>query len=279
MARSPASHPYREFEFAGWQQAAGAYAETFEAATRLYAEPLLDAVSPQPGEILLDNACGTGSVAAAAVERGATVVGADFSPAMLAAAKRLHPMIQFDCADAEALPYPGGTFHCVVVNFGLHHFPFPERALSEIFRVLRYGGRAACTVWATPDRHALQAIVLDAARMAGDLGASLPTPPHGGLNTIEGCLTLMRATGLIPDEARSRVVDCRLNLPSTAALIHLIESGTVRLASVLRGQAPDKRSAVRRALETVAARYATSSGLAVPLAAVLAVATKPEGTE
>lgn len=134
MARSPASHPYREFEFAGWQQAARAYAETFEAATRLYAEPLLDAVSPQPGEILLDNACGTGSVAAAAVERGATVVGADFSPAMLAAAKRLHPMIQFDCADAEALPYPGGTFHCVVVNFGCTIFRSP----SALF--LRYSG-------------------------------------------------------------------------------------------------------------------------------------------
>ena len=95
MTRSPPSHPHREFEFAGWQQAAGAYADTFELATQRYADALLDAVAPQPGDALLDNACGTGSVAAAAVKRGAAVVGADFSPAMLAEARRIHPSICF----------------------------------------------------------------------------------------------------------------------------------------------------------------------------------------
>ena len=279
MAKSPPSHPYREFEFAGWQQAAGAYADTFELATRLYADTLLDAVNPRPAETLLDNACGTGFIAAKAAERGAAAVGADFSPAMLAEAVRLHPSIHFDCADAEALPYRDGSFHAVVVNFGLHHFPFPERALSEMRRILRSGGRAACTIWATPDRHALHAIALEAARSAGNLGASLPVPPHGGLNTIDGCLALMRHAGLVPDEARSLLVERRLNLPSIAALTHLIESGTVRLASLLRSQPPDKKAAILRALEAAAARYATPSGLSVPVVAVLAVAHKAEADE
>lgn len=278
MSQSVPPHPYREFEFAGWQHAAGSYAETFELATQLYGDVLLDAVNLRNGEILLDNACGTGFVAARAAARGAAVVGADFSSAMLAEARRLHPAISFECADAEALPYGDERFDVVVVNFGLHHFPFPERALSEVCRVLRPGGRAACTVWATPDRHALYAIVLDAVRNAGDLGASLPAPPHGGLNTIEGCLTLMRNVGLTPDEARSLLVERRLNLPSIAALTHLIESGTVRLASLLRSQPADRKSAMLHSLEAAASRYATPAGLSVPVAAVLAVATKTVAT-
>ena len=84
MKRAPVPHPYRDFEVAGWERAAAAYADTFESATRLFADPLLDAVDLNPGANLLDNACGSGYVTQLAFERGATVTGADFSAAMLA---------------------------------------------------------------------------------------------------------------------------------------------------------------------------------------------------
>jgi ubiquinone/menaquinone biosynthesis C-methylase UbiE len=274
MDRTAPSHPYWEFEFAGWEQAASAYADTFELATRLYADALLDAVNVRPGEALLDDACGAGFVAATAASRGAVVIGADFSPAMLAQARRLHPTIRFDHADAEALPYGDGTFDAVVINFGLHHFPFPERALSEIRRVLRPDGRVACTVWSTPERHALQAIALEAVRSAGGHGAALPVPPRGALNTIEGCLALLRGAGLNADEAKSALVERRLRLPSVSALTHLIESGTVRLATLLRSQPQENRAAILRALASAAAKYTSSSGLSLPVVAVLVVGQK-----
>lgn len=50
MDRSALSHPYRTFEFAGSQQAAKAYADTFELATRLDADTLLDAVNARPAK-------------------------------------------------------------------------------------------------------------------------------------------------------------------------------------------------------------------------------------
>jgi SAM-dependent methyltransferase len=279
MQRAPASHPYREFEYAGWEQAAEAYADTFEQATRLYAQALLDAVDLRAGDALLDNACGSGFVAAHAVLRGAVAVGADFSPAMLEQARKLHPTIRFDQADAEALPYDAESFDAVVVNFGLHHFPFPERALSEVHRVLRPGGRVACTVWATPDKHALYAVALEAVRGAGNLGAALPTPPHGGLNTLEGCLTLMRGAGLVAEESQCGLVERRLDLPSVAALTQLIERGTVRLASLLRSQPPESQAAIMRALGEAASRFAVPSGLSLPVVAVLAVGRKSEGSD
>ena len=254
MKCAPVPHPYRDFEFAGWERAAAAYADTFESATRLFADPLLDAAGVIQDARVLDAACGAGYVTQLAFERGAAVTGADFSAAMLAEARRLHPLVQFEQADAEALPYADQSFDAVVINFGVHHFPFPERALSETRRVLRASGRVAFTVWATPDQHALQGIALEAARGAGDIGASLPTPPHGGLNTIEACIALLSRAGLSPITELCRLERRMLRLRSVAELTRLIESGTVRLASLLRSQPSGKRAAMLRCLEVAANR-------------------------
>src|SRR5215831_5962058 len=273
MKRAPVPHPYRDFEFAGWERAAAAYADTFESATRLFANRLLDAVDLKPGANLLDNACGSGYVTQLAFERGAAVTGVDFSAAMLAEARRLHPLIRFEQADAEALPYADQSFDAVVINFGVHHFPFPERALMEARRVLRASGRVAFTVWAAPDQHALYGIALEAVRNAGDIGASLPTPPHGGLNTIEACVALLSRAGLSPITELCRLERRTLRLRSVAELTHLIESGTVRLASLLRSQSRAKRAAILRCLETAANRYQRDGNLEIPVVAVLVSAT------
>ena len=272
MDRTAPSHPYRQFEFAGWERAAEAYADTFELATRLYADALLDAVNVRPGEALLDDACGTGFVAATAASRGTVVVGADFSPAMLAQARRLHPTIRFDHADAEALPYGDESFDAVVVNFGLHHFPFPARA-----RAVR-DTPSPSTGWpggmhGLGNSGAPRSVCHCPGRGAQrrELGAALPAPPHGVLNTIEGCLALLRGAGLRAHEAKAALVERGLKLPSVAALTHLIESGTVRLATLLRSQPHENRSAILRALESAAAKYTSSSGLSLPVVAVLVV--------
>jgi SAM-dependent methyltransferase len=271
MKHKAEAHPYRDFELAGWKQAANAYADTFEGATRLFADALLDATDLKPGQQILDVACGTGYVAGLAMARGAIARGADFSEPMLAQATRLHPSIEFDHADAEALPYPDNSFDAVVVNFGVHHFPFPERALAEIRRVLRPSGKTAFSVWASPEHHALQKLALEGARVAGNAGASLPAPPSGALNTLEACFALLRNARIEPDEARSGLVERELLLPSVEALIHLIESGTVRLASLIRSQPPQARAAILAGIEAAAQKYSVASGLRIPVAAVIAV--------
>lgn len=275
MKTSVTAHPYRDFELAGWERAAAAYAGTFESATRLYADALLEAVQLEPGAKLLDIACGTGHLSQLASERGAIVVGADFSAAMLAEATRLHPAIRFEQADAEALPYPDETFDAVTINFGVHHFPFPERALAETCRVLRRGGLAAFTVWSTPDEHALQGVALEAVRAAGSLGVTLPEPPQGVLNTLERCMDLLKPAGLRPEVPRCGLVRRTLRLGSVADLTYLIERGTVRLASLLRSQPAASRAALLRSLEAAAARYRCEGGLAIPVAAVVTVARRP----
>jgi ubiquinone/menaquinone biosynthesis C-methylase UbiE len=270
MKTKVTAHPYRDFELAGWEGAADAYADTFESATRLYASALLDAVELKSGTELLDVACGTGYLTQLALERGANVTGVDFSAAMLSEAARLHPLVRFARSDAEALPYSDSSFDAVTINFGVHHFPFPERALAEARRVLRESGRIAYTVWATPDKHALHGIVLEAVRGAGNAGANVPAPPHGELNTLAGCTDLLSAAGFNVIKEHCALVPRILHLGSAADFTHLVESGTVRLASLLRSQPAESRKAILLGLERAAASYERDGRLEIPVVAVLA---------
>src|SRR5207247_2111000 len=81
----------------------------------------VDVVRARAGVRLLDVACGPGFITAAAAARGADPIGLDFSPAMIALARRLHPSIAFRDGDAEALPFDDRSFDAVVMNFGLLH--------------------------------------------------------------------------------------------------------------------------------------------------------------
>ena len=269
-------HAYRDFEHTGWQRAAACYADTFEAATRLFAPALLDAVGAEGSMQLLDVACGTGSVAALAAVRGATVVGVDFAPAMLDAARRLHPALRFEGADAEALPFAEASFDAVVINFGAHHFPFPVRALSEARRVLRPGARMAFTVWAAPDRHALHGIALQAVRDVGLSDATLPLPPGGALNEAAACQRLLDEAGLsVPPSAEPHCIEDALWLDGEQELLHMMQEGTVRLSALIRSQPPEQVPAIVASIQRAAAAYRHVNGrLRIPVSAILAVGVK-----
>ena len=119
---------FHAFERAGWESIPRAYQDAFGALTTQAIGPLLDAARIRPGIRVLDVATGPGYVASAAVQRGATVVGVDFSTAMLAEARRHHPVVDFREGDAEALPVPDASFDAVVMNFGLLHLGRPQAA-------------------------------------------------------------------------------------------------------------------------------------------------------
>ncbi len=270
----PADHPYRDFEHRGWERAADVYAETFEAATQLFAASLLDAVAVRTGSRLLDVACGTGIATAMAAARGNCTIGVDFSAGMIAEATRLHPELAFREADAEALPFDDESFDAVVINFGVHHFPFPRRALSEAHRVLRAGGRVGFTVWASPDEHALHRIALDAVREAGDAGASLPAPPEGAVNDAATCTRLLVEAGFDGAAVRAETLSAVLRLDTMADLVYLLERGTVRLSALINSQPRDKSAAILAGIERVAAKFQRDGRLDIPVAAILAVATR-----
>ena len=125
-----------------------------------WADVLVRAAQPRPGERVLDVACGTGIVARRAapiVGPTGQVVGLDLNPNMLAvaraAAEREGLAVDWREGRAERLPFPDGGFDLALCQFGLMFFADRRAALGEMHRVLRGGGRVALGVWQGLDRH------------------------------------------------------------------------------------------------------------------------------
>ena len=96
-----------------------------------------------PGDRVLDACCGTGDLALAAEREGGHVTGVDFSPRMLERARRKSATVEWVQADVLELPFPDGLFDAATVGFGVRNVADLERALRELRRVLRSGGRLA----------------------------------------------------------------------------------------------------------------------------------------
>jgi demethylmenaquinone methyltransferase/2-methoxy-6-polyprenyl-1,4-benzoquinol methylase len=137
---------------------------------RAWKDALLTAVNPPKGDkpfALLDLAGGTGDVAFRVAQAGglntrATVC--DINAEMLAvgaerAAQRgLDHAVTFEQGNAEELPYPGKSFDCVTIAFGIRNVPRIDRALAEAYRVLRIGGRFLCLEFSSIDVPGLDAL-------------------------------------------------------------------------------------------------------------------------
>jgi len=158
---------FHDFEHEQWQGAVDAYHAGWGGLTTQTIPAVLDALGVAAGTRLLDVASGPGYLAAAAAACGAGAVGLDFSAAMVARARALHPAVAFQEGDAVRLPFPGAEFDAVAMNFGILHLGRPEAAIAEAARVLRPGGRYGFTAWADPGRAAGFALVLDAVRRCG----------------------------------------------------------------------------------------------------------------
>jgi SAM-dependent methyltransferase len=104
----------------------------------LLAESLVEALQPQDGERILDLGCGDGFLTRRITESGATVVGVDNSPQMIAAAKEQGVDAHF--ASGEALPFEH-EFDAVFSNAALHWMRDHDAVLDGVYRALKPGGR------------------------------------------------------------------------------------------------------------------------------------------
>ena len=139
----------------GWDRAALDYESLWQAQLASAQTQLLAGASLMPGARVLDVACGTGLVtfaAAQAVGPTGQILGVDLSGRMIEAARRRAEERKtsnttFARMDAESLDLPDAGFDVVLCSLGLMYMPDPERAVREMVRVLRPGGRLVLAVW------------------------------------------------------------------------------------------------------------------------------------
>ena len=167
-----------------WRDAAGAWEDYFDWYSAVFA-PLMawcgDAIAAAPGMHVLDVAAGSGQPSltiAPRVQPGGTVLGIDFSAEMVAVAQRCARQagatnVSFRTMDAEQLELTDASFDAVTCACGLIFFPDAQRALIEMRRVLKPGGRVAIGVWDEPSKNSFMTVG------GGAVGQFLPpTPPN-----------------------------------------------------------------------------------------------------
>ncbi len=119
------------------------------------------AIDPRAGQRILDLAAGTGASSVALTARGARVVAADFSPGMIAEGRRRHggiPNLSFVQADATDLPFGDDEFDTVTISFGLRNVNDPKKALRELLRVTKPGGRLVICEFSHPPSKAFNGL-------------------------------------------------------------------------------------------------------------------------
>jgi ubiquinone/menaquinone biosynthesis C-methylase UbiE len=253
------------------------YRDRLFADARSVSDWLVEQVDPQPGQTVLELTAGpgeTGFLAAARLGSTGRVISSDFVPAMVAAARRRaseRGLDSVDCRviDAQQIDLPDGSVDGVLSRFGLMLVPEQERAIAEIRRVLRPGGRCAYATWGPPERNPwifqiVLALLQNGLAPAGDAFApggifSLSTPErHHALATAGGFsnVTVDELTGVM----RFDSVDAHWSYVAAVAgpvaeLVGSLDTGQIQ--------------AVRATLDPSLAPYERDGALELPWTAIV----------
>lgn len=108
------------------------------------------ALDPKPGQRILDVAGGTGASSVPLVEAGAHVTVADISTGMLHVGRSNHPEVEFVWGSATDLPFEDDSFDSVTISFGIRNVEDVPKALREMYRVTKPGGRLVVCEFSRP---------------------------------------------------------------------------------------------------------------------------------
>ncbi len=146
---------------------------------RLWKRALIGEAAPQPGEIVVDLAGGTGDVAARLAGPDRRTIVCDPSPEMMGSGRRRRlKRVEWIAGEAEALPFADATIDCLTISFGIRNVTRLRDALCEIHRVLKPGGRFLCLEFSRPQPWLAPAYDLFSFQVIPRLGALIARQPE-----------------------------------------------------------------------------------------------------
>lgn len=244
-----------------------------------WAPVLLEYAGPQPGERVLDVACGTGIVArkvAPLVGEDEAVVALDVSPDMLAVARDLPEpagaAVEWQEGDATSLPLPDDAFDLVLCQQGLQFFADRAAATREMRRVLAPGGRVTLSVFRGLEHHPLfEALIGAEARYLGVPTEEVATPfTLGSADVLHSVLT---AAGFQRVEVTPESRPVRLPSPKRFVTLTLLAAASIIPESEVDEEArADMVQTVSREVEPALQRYVEGEAVSFPMHAHIAVA-------
>jgi SAM-dependent methyltransferase len=258
----------------------GEHAEEVDARAKAQTDALLRAAGVGAGDRVLELACGAGGTglgAADLVGPEGVVVLSDVAETMVeVAANRAagRPNVRTKVLDLEAIDEPDGTYDAVICREGLMFAVDTARAVGEVHRVLRPGGRAALSVWAEKSANPWLAELLSAASAV--LGAEVPPPGMPGPFSLADADLGAALTAAGFDEVEVEDVPVPHRTPSFDAYWDLTTDLAGPLAAVLAGLDDETRIAIRDRLQEALAPYTTADGLDIPGVSRMVSGRRPE---
>jgi ubiquinone/menaquinone biosynthesis C-methylase UbiE len=252
---------------------------------RHVSERMLALTDPQPGDRVLELACGVGGPgldAAQLVLPGGDVVISDFASEMTAiaarrAAERGVANVTARDIDIERIDEPDAAYDIVLCREGLMLVPDPDLGAREMRRVLRPGGRVAIAVWGPPERNPWLSVVFRT--VAEQLG--VPPAPPGSPHPFA-----LSDAGRLPDVLAGAGFEGveveEIAVPYRAASVDEWWNRSAALAGPLAKKLaalPEQAAqALRRSAAERIAAYRTDCGLDIPGLSLLATGVSPGAT-
>ena len=267
-----------------WQNAADAWdrwTPTLQSWLGPATEVMLDLAAIGPGDRVLDVAAGAGEPAITTAKRvGPTgsVLATDISPNILACARRAAAAqgvtnLETRVMDGEHLDLPDASFDAVLSRVGLIYFPDRQRALAEMRRVLRSGGRVATMVYSTADRNQFFSVPIDIIRRRAQLPPPVPGQPGpfslGGPGVLEDAY---RQAGF--GQIVVRTLDAPVRMASVAEYVRFADEAFGALHQMLADMPEPDREATWDEITRELRQFEGPEGFVGPCEMIVGVGTK-----
>ncbi len=264
----------RQRSRAAWDaMAPGWYSEREELwkTSRPVSEWMIRRLDPQPGDTVLELAAGlgdTGFMAARLVGKTGRVIITDFSPEMVAAARRRAQEVgvqnaEFRTLEAERMHLETDSVDGVLCRWGYMLMIDPAAAFAETRRVLRPAGRLAFSVWAAPERNPALSLASRVLVKLGHIQSPDPEAPGAFVLAEPGRIRKL-VVGVGFAEPKIEEVSFRRPFGDQDAYWRFLTETSSALSPVLRALSPEARATVREQIHEAARPFHSGEGYDFP---------------
>jgi ubiquinone/menaquinone biosynthesis C-methylase UbiE len=243
---------------------------------------MLDMAGISSGHRVLDIAAGAGEqsiTTAKKVGPSGYVLATDISGNILEYAKQMAQQAGLDnietkVMDGENLELEDETFDAVISRVGLIYFPDQQKALKEMLRVLKPGGKVAAIVYSTPEKNKFFSVPVSIIRNRAKLPPPLPGQPGpfslGATGVIENAFSQAGFKNV-----KAGLVDSPLSLSSAKECVRFEKESFGALHQMMSSLSDGEKAAVWDEIETELKQFESDNGFTGPCEMVVAVGEKP----
>jgi len=245
-------------------------------------DKMLEMASVTVGDRVLDVAAGAGEQSITTAKKVGTsgyVLATDIASNILEFAQQMATLaglnnIETQVMDGENLTLPDATFDAVISRVGLIYFPDQQRALKEMLRVLKPGGKVAAIVYSTPEKNKFFSVPVSIIRNRAKLAPPLPGQPGPFSLGAEGIIERAFSQAGFKN-VKSELVDSPLLLPSAKECVRFEKESFGALHQMMSTLSDGEKDSVWNEIEEELTKFESKNGFAGPCEMVVAVGEKP----